>query len=316
VVRYAPATPTAQNMVPNVRHAPQQVPSYTYAEPQPNYQTAPLVYHQAAPTYAAPTYTVGGQVSSYLPPSNVVYGDGQPVQYLQEPVEYMINPGGYGGYMMEPQTTYVDPGMTYMSDGHHYYVQEPQYVVQEPTQYMMQEPVQYYVQEPVQYMQEPVQYIQEPVQYVQEPVQSVHPGYVQPGYSQPVEYSNVGQAPRGFAPPDQNQYHQENQQPVYADQGMIQHQMEMAPQEIVNEADAIQQEQAYQQQVGAEQEALQQVIAAEGQQNPSEAVVKGQVGDWLICEDSAGEFYSHAQTQESFDQPPEELLRLLEQQRQ
>lgn len=280
-------------MIQNVHHAPpQQVPSHTYPEPQTNYQTAPMVYQQAAPTYAAPHYNVGGQVSSYLPPSNVVYADGQPVQYYQEPVEYLINPGGYGGYMMEPQVTYVDPGMTYVHDGQHYIVQEPQY---------FQEPPQYIVQEPVHYVQEPVQYVQEPVQYVQEPFQT---GHVQPGYTtQPV----------AFAPPDQFQY-QDSHRAVYADQVPSQEPAEMVPQAAVNEADALQQEQAYQQQLGAEQEALQQVIAAE--QNPGEAVVKGQVGDWLICEDSAGEFYSHAQTQESFDQPPEELLRLLEQQRQ
>merc|ERR1719440_2380021 len=38
--------------------------------------------------------------------------------------------------------------------------------------------------------------------------------------------------------------------------------------------------------------------------------VKQQLGDWLICEDAQGEFYVNSRTQQSFDQPPAELVQL------
>mmetsp|Transcript_46227 Transcript_46227/g.107479 ORF Transcript_46227/g.107479 Transcript_46227/m.107479 type:complete len:337 (+) Transcript_46227:98-1108(+) len=40
----------------------------------------------------------------------------------------------------------------------------------------------------------------------------------------------------------------------------------------------------------------------------TEAVVKAQVGQWLICEDGLGEFYSDALTGQSYDDPPVDLL--------
>jgi hypothetical protein len=44
-----------------------------------------------------------------------------------------------------------------------------------------------------------------------------------------------------------------------------------------------------------------------------QANVKQQIGDWLICEDGQGEFYSHQPTGQTYDQPPPELLQLIEQ---
>merc|ERR1712232_566504 len=106
----------------------------------------------------------------------------------------------------------------------------------------------------------------------------------------------AGTAPT-YCAPGQAQY----TQPAYnmdqqAGQG-LELQQEMVTTEMERET-------AYQQ-VGATQEL--QVDGAEGQ-NAGEPVVKGQVGDWLICEDQMGEFYSHVQTGQSVDQPPEELL--------
>eukprot|EP00929_Paragymnodinium_shiwhaense_P106337 TRINITY_DN7162_c0_g2_i5.p1 TRINITY_DN7162_c0_g2~~TRINITY_DN7162_c0_g2_i5.p1 ORF type:complete len:836 (+),score=289.73 TRINITY_DN7162_c0_g2_i5:90-2597(+) len=43
------------------------------------------------------------------------------------------------------------------------------------------------------------------------------------------------------------------------------------------------------------------------------ATVKQQIGDWLICEDGQGEFYSHAPSGQMYNEPPPELLALLDQ---
>jgi hypothetical protein len=40
----------------------------------------------------------------------------------------------------------------------------------------------------------------------------------------------------------------------------------------------------------------------------SQATVKQQIGDWLICVDALGEFYVNARTQQQLDQAPAELL--------
>jgi len=40
------------------------------------------------------------------------------------------------------------------------------------------------------------------------------------------------------------------------------------------------------------------------------AKLKQQLGDWMICEDAQGEFYMNARTQQSFGQPPAELVQL------
>jgi len=42
----------------------------------------------------------------------------------------------------------------------------------------------------------------------------------------------------------------------------------------------------------------------------SQARLKQQLGEWMICEDARGEFYMNARTQQSFDQPPAELVQL------
>mmetsp|Transcript_33377 Transcript_33377/g.74387 ORF Transcript_33377/g.74387 Transcript_33377/m.74387 type:complete len:575 (+) Transcript_33377:122-1846(+) len=43
------------------------------------------------------------------------------------------------------------------------------------------------------------------------------------------------------------------------------------------------------------------------------SVVKMQLGDWMVCEDAQGEFYWHVPSQQSFDNPPPELVRLYDQ---
>mmetsp|Transcript_51369 Transcript_51369/g.122057 ORF Transcript_51369/g.122057 Transcript_51369/m.122057 type:complete len:568 (-) Transcript_51369:62-1765(-) len=48
-------------------------------------------------------------------------------------------------------------------------------------------------------------------------------------------------------------------------------------------------------------------VAADGE---SASVVKMQLGDWMVCEDGQGEFYWHVPTQQSFDDPPPELVQL------
>jgi hypothetical protein len=45
-------------------------------------------------------------------------------------------------------------------------------------------------------------------------------------------------------------------------------------------------------------------------QQASEPKLKEQIGDWMICEDAQGEFYVNARTQQSFDKPPAELVKL------
>lgn len=45
-------------------------------------------------------------------------------------------------------------------------------------------------------------------------------------------------------------------------------------------------------------------------QQVSEPKLKEQIGDWMICEDAQGEFYINARTQQSFDKPPAELVKL------
>jgi hypothetical protein len=46
----------------------------------------------------------------------------------------------------------------------------------------------------------------------------------------------------------------------------------------------------------------------------SQAVVKFEIGIWKICEDAQGKFYFNTQTQQSYDQPPAELVQLVQQQ--
>jgi hypothetical protein len=43
-----------------------------------------------------------------------------------------------------------------------------------------------------------------------------------------------------------------------------------------------------------------------------QAVLKMEVGGWQICEDELGEFYVHAATGQQFDQPPQQLLQVLQ----
>jgi len=53
----------------------------------------------------------------------------------------------------------------------------------------------------------------------------------------------------------------------------------------------------------------QQAQAAQGAP-ANQAKIKQQLGDWMICEDAQGEFYMNARNQQSFDQPPAELVQL------
>mmetsp|Transcript_96768 Transcript_96768/g.153167 ORF Transcript_96768/g.153167 Transcript_96768/m.153167 type:complete len:312 (-) Transcript_96768:119-1054(-) len=58
-------------------------------------------------------------------------------------------------------------------------------------------------------------------------------------------------------------------------------------------------------------------VAAPGvamQQGQPESVILDEVGDWLVCEDAAGLFYHHAPTQQSYDDPPFELVQYYERQ--
>jgi hypothetical protein len=43
-----------------------------------------------------------------------------------------------------------------------------------------------------------------------------------------------------------------------------------------------------------------------------QAVLKMEVGGWQICEDELGEFYVHTATGQQFDQPPQQLLQVLQ----
>jgi hypothetical protein len=55
------------------------------------------------------------------------------------------------------------------------------------------------------------------------------------------------------------------------------------------------------------------------QSQPSQAAqakVKFELGSWRVCEDAQGEFYIHAPTGQSFDQPPDELVQLYKAQKQ
>lgn len=60
---------------------------------------------------------------------------------------------------------------------------------------------------------------------------------------------------------------------------------------------------------------LQQVQAPApvGQSPPeAQAMIKMEVGEWQVCEDQQGEYYVHTLSGQSFDQPPVELLQLLQ----
>jgi len=46
----------------------------------------------------------------------------------------------------------------------------------------------------------------------------------------------------------------------------------------------------------------------------AQSTVKAQFGVWAVCQDAQGEFYFNSETQQSFDQAPPELLRILQQQ--
>jgi hypothetical protein len=48
------------------------------------------------------------------------------------------------------------------------------------------------------------------------------------------------------------------------------------------------------------------------QQAQPESVILDEVGEWLICEDAMGLFYHHTPTQQSYDQPPVELVQYYE----
>jgi len=54
---------------------------------------------------------------------------------------------------------------------------------------------------------------------------------------------------------------------------------------------------------------VQQAQAPQGA-SANQARVKQQLGEWMICEDAQGEFYMNQRTQQSFDQPPAELVQL------
>merc|ERR1719424_1262099 len=52
-----------------------------------------------------------------------------------------------------------------------------------------------------------------------------------------------------------------------------------------------------------------QVLSAQPAQPAGQAsVIVDTVGDWLVCEDGAGQFYYHNPTEQSFDEPPPEFL--------
>jgi hypothetical protein len=62
--------------------------------------------------------------------------------------------------------------------------------------------------------------------------------------------------------------------------------------------------------------AMMQTVAAPGvmslQQAQPESVILDEVGEWLICEDAMGLFYHHSPSQQSYDQPPMELVQYYE----
>jgi hypothetical protein len=62
--------------------------------------------------------------------------------------------------------------------------------------------------------------------------------------------------------------------------------------------------------------AMMQTVAAPGimslQQAQPESVILDEVGEWLICEDAMGLFYHHSPSQQSYDQPPVELVQYYE----
>jgi len=65
------------------------------------------------------------------------------------------------------------------------------------------------------------------------------------------------------------------------------------------------------QQVQAPGPMNQQIITQQPQE--TQAMVKTEVGAWQICEDAQGEYYVHKVSGQTFDQPPVELLQLLQQ---
>jgi hypothetical protein len=140
--------------------------------------------------------------------------------------------------------------------------------------------------------------------------QYVHQGYVQdPGYittyGEPVQYVDNGMLPAGYV----------QQEPLqYVEQGYA-----AAPPVVYAEPahfGAETQPMVYAQQPGMQDygQQPQEFQYGDMPQDPNQSVVKAQVGDWYICEDQQGEFYSHAITGQSYDQPPEELLQLMQQQ--
>mmetsp|Transcript_75385 Transcript_75385/g.117843 ORF Transcript_75385/g.117843 Transcript_75385/m.117843 type:complete len:216 (+) Transcript_75385:71-718(+) len=172
------------------------------------------------------------------------------------------------------------------------------------------QPVQIQASQPqVQYMpavqpQTQVQYIQQTsqgqpqVQYIQQtPQAQPQLQYVQQSPQAQPQVQYLQQTPQA-----QPQVQYVHQTPLYQPQGqMIQSQQQVSY--TPAQMQYVQQLPMYQPQGQIAQPAVSQ---------QAEAIVKLEIGDWYVCEDSLGEFYHHAPSGQSFDQAPAQLVALIQ----
>lgn len=153
----------------------------------------------------------------------------------------------------------------------------------QPTTYAPQQPVSY--QQPISYAPAPISQ-QQTLTYAAPMMQqaaSYAPSLVQQQTMQYVEAPTMAQQQQVFLQPQQQHMFQ------FPQQQQQQHQQQQ------------QQPMTY----GAPMAQIQPVA--------QEAIVKQEVGPWQICEDPMGEYYVYTPSGQTFDQPPAELMQVLQQ---
>jgi len=270
----APVTSYAPASTTGARYMQQQ--PVTYAAPQPQQQqvmyAAPQAVAMPQPQYAAPQPAM-----SYLPPQQ---------NYVQQPA---IN---YAAPVAQPVTYAAQP------------VQQQQTVSYMPPPMMQQPvampsyqpaPIQYAAPAPIEYAAPQPQYIQHQPQYM--PTYA-EPATYAPQYAQPAQvYAAPQPAQQYYAQPAQQNY----AQPMYAAQ-----EAHMLPEATYTQPLHQHQQMEMQPQMQPQMMQQQQPDAA------AQGIVKAEVGGWQICEDAQGEYYVHLASGQTFDEPPQELLQLLQ----
>jgi len=286
----------------------QPMPMGQYGQPsygQPAFAGQPQ-YGQMAPNYAQ------APVTSYAPASTTGarYMQQQPVTYAapQPQQQQVMYAAPQAVAMPQPQYAAPQAAMSYLPPQQNY-VQQPAINYAAP----VAQPVTYAAQ-PVQ-QQQTVSYMPPPM--VQQPVAmpSYQPAPIQYAAPAPIEYA----APQHYTTPQAQIQHMTYAQPAtYATPQYAQQQQPVmyaapqpAPQYYTQPAASSYAPPMYAAQ-DMQQMQMQPQLQQEQPEAASQGIVKAEVGEWQICEDAQGEYYVHVPSGQTFDQPPQELLQLMQ----